>query len=66
MARLIYTGTDPQTQWVAGWPASDHDDDDAESAAAKVASGLYRLATSPARTTRKPGGEQDEQGEQEE
>ena len=65
MARLIYTGTDPQTQWVAGWPASDHDDDDAERAAAKVASGLYRLATSPARTTRKSNGE-DEQGEQEE
>ena len=66
MARLIYTGTDPRTQWVAGWPASDHDDDDAESAAAKVASGLYRLVTSPPRPTRKPGGEQDEQGEQEE
>ena len=49
MPRLIYTGDDPATQWIAGWPASDHDDEDEERVTAKVASGLYRRAVTAPR-----------------
>ena len=60
MSRLIYTGSDPASQWVAGWPASDHDDDDAASVKAKVASGLYRVGDEPSRPPRKPADDRED------
>lgn len=50
--KLIYLGTDTASDWVAGWPAADHEDDDEERAAAKVASGLYRRDGAAGRTGR--------------
>lgn len=43
---LRYVGTDPATDWIAGWPASDHDEPDAEVAKEKRASRLYEEVTS--------------------
>ena len=46
--RLIYTGPDPAVVGIVplpeGWPAADHDEEDAEVAKAKVASGNYSRA----------------------
>lgn len=46
--QLRYVGADPSTDWVAGWPASNHEEQDAELAAEKVASGLYEEQAPPA------------------
>ncbi len=43
MPRLRYVGADPSTDWLPGWPASDHDEPDETVAAEKGASGLYVL-----------------------
>lgn len=43
MADLIYVGGDPRTDWLPGVPAADHIEPDAEVAAERVASGLYRM-----------------------
>ncbi len=47
MQKLIYVGPDPAAVGLVplpeGWPASDHDEPDKELAAAKVASGNYRV-----------------------
>lgn len=47
MTKLIYAGPDPEVVGVVplpeGWPARDHEEGDAELAAAKLASGMYAL-----------------------
>lgn len=57
--RLIYLGTDTRTDWIAGWPAADHEDADAKRVEEKVRSGLYRVEKAeaegePAPTTKAP------------
>lgn len=39
--KLRYVGEDPQTRFVAGWPAADHEERSAALARQKLDSGLY-------------------------
>lgn len=52
MPSLKYVGGD---RWVAGWPASDHEDTDASRVQMKVSSGLYVIADEPAEKQKKAG-----------
>lgn len=58
MPQLEYIGE--EGAWVAGWPASDHDEPDTELAAAKVASGLYRVAEQAGARASKPAKPEEE------